>query len=528
MKKYIYSILFILTFVGNVNGVFAQVSDMTLQRLMKNYALNRLDEYRAYHSMGDEETYFEFLDLFVNDSALVYNDQLGLGGKEQITVKEYADRQRERLQSPTIHFSNVKINRTWEDSGKWRVELSFNKSASYINGCGIQFSSMDFYGKSYEETAVLVFEEDMKTCKIESISGTIDSNRHLADDYLIFVSTSERDKDIKYSPKGGEKQMLEFNSFGQMMFEQGVKMNELSYSDPDVTLKPVINEDCHILQMQYKPRRWRLHAHFDLPIGDYYKFDTPSDKISCSSSGSEFGIDFGYTFPSKKLVKFSINMGLGIAMSKFDLEASAWNYSYDAGPDADIDGDSYKRHYEMGATKQSSSINHLDIPIYADADFCFNKRISAYIQLGMKNYMKISDNIKEYSSSDYVYGIYPQYDNLRLDEHWGYNGFGRHNVTLDNVKDPSLQAKGFTVDFFGGFGLRLKPFNNVPLAFELGMQYQMSLMDIIDTESNSFSEGEILSTYTNAGGEDTKLLSNGLNGMKRSHLKLNIGLVYKF
>ena len=201
MKKYIYSILFILTFVGNVNGVFAQVSDMTLQRLMKNYALNRLDEYRAYHSMGDEETYFEFLDLFVNDSALVYNDQLGLGGKEQITVKEYADRQRERLQSPTIHFSNVKINRTWEDSGKWRVELSFNKSASYINGCGIQFSSMDFYGKSYEETAVLVFEEDMKTCKIESISGTIDSNRHLADDYLIFVSTSERDKDIKYYKK---------------------------------------------------------------------------------------------------------------------------------------------------------------------------------------------------------------------------------------------------------------------------------------------------------------------------------------
>ena len=543
MKKYIYSFLIILTCICHVDYLSAQVSDMTFQRLVKNSALNKLDEYRAYHSMGDEEAYFEFLDLFVNDSAQVYNDQLGLGGKQQITVKEYADRQRKKLQSPMIHFSNVKINRVWKENDKWKVEISFNKSASYINACGISFSSMDFYGKYYDEKAVLVFndDDDLRTCKIESISGNIDSSRHLADNYLIFIKSSERDEQIRYLSKAGKKQNLEFNSFDQVLFEEGAKVSDFSYSDPDVSLKPVINEECHTMQMQYKARCWRIRPHFDIAIGDYYKFETTDSKIETSSKGSEFGVDFGYTIPSKSIFKLSINTGLGIAISNFDLNTPAWKFSYLASSKADIDENSYSRYYEIGATRQSNSLTHFDIPIYADADICFNKKISAYFQVGLKSYMKLSEKIKDFNSSDYIYGIYPQYDNLRLDEHWlqdngtPYNGFGSHNITIADIKNPTFSTKGFTMDFFGGFGLRLKPFKTLPLAFELGMQYQMSLLDMLDTNVNglSLSDGIIssqyaITSYTKSGGEDRRLLSDGLSGMKRSHITLNIGLIYKF
>ena len=540
MKNIRYSFLICVVCLGFIQQAKAQISSITQKRMLESSALNRFDEYRAYHSLGDEEVYFNFLDLFVNDSALVYNDQLGLVGKPQIFVKEYADRQREKLQSPMIHFSNVKINRIWEEGGKWKVEISFNKSASYINSCGISFSSLDFYGKEYEEKAILSFEDE-KSCKIESINGTVNSDRFLADNYLIFMSTSERDAKVKYSPKNGQKQMLEFNSFGQKLFEHGASVKDFSYSDPDVSLKPVINEDCHTIEMQYKARRWRVHPHFDISLGDYYNISTIDSKTSTSSSGNEFGVDFGYSIPSKSIVKLSINLGLGIAMSKFDITKPAWNYSYEATGEADIDGDSYIRKYEIGDITQTNSLSHLDIPVYVDADFCFSKKISAYVQVGVKNYMKISDKIKDNNFSDYIYGIYPQYDNLRLDEHWRqpngtpYNGFGHHDVTLDNVAAPSLNAKGFTVDFFGGFGLRLKPFKTLPLAFELGMQYQTSLMDIVNTEPGSItlSEGNIssqqtFSSYTVTGGENYKLLSSGVKGMKRSHMKLNIGLVYKF
>lgn len=544
MKKYIYSFLIILIYTSSMQYANAQVSNLKQQRLLKNKALNCFDEYRANHSMLDENAYFNFLDLFVSDSAQVYNDQFGLGGKQQISVKEYADRQRDKQKSPRTSFSNVKLDRIWKEDGKWRIELSFNKSTSFINACGIEFSSLNFYGRNYEEKAVVVFENDLKKCKIESISGAIESSRYLADNYLIFVSpnsTRDRDARVKYTAKDGKKHNLAFNDFGQMLLEHGATAKDFSYSDPDVTLKPIINEECHTIQMQYKSRRWRVRPHFDLTIGDYYKLETTDSKINTKSSGSEFGIDFGYTIPSKGIMKLSVNLGLGLAISKFDLNAPAWKFSYNALEEADIDKDTYIRHYEMGATSQSNSLSHLNIPIYVDADFCFSKIVSAYIQVGLKNYMKISDKITDYSSSDYIYGIYPQYDNLRLDEHWvqangtPYNGFGRHSITLNDITDPSFHAKGFTVDFFGGLGLRLKPFRTLPLAFELGMQYQTSLSDIMEIDGNglNLSEGsiasqQVINSYTNTRGENRKLLSNGISAMKRSHLKLNIGLIYKF
>jgi hypothetical protein len=540
MKKIIYRFFISAVCLACMQQSEAQISNITHKRMLESAALNRFDEYRAYHSLGDEEVYYNFLDLFVSDTTLVYNDQLGLVGNSRISIKEYADRQREKLQSPMIRFSNIKINRIWKDGNNWKVEISFNKTASYLNSCGISFSSMEFYGEEYKEKAILCFEDE-KTCKIESISGTVNSNRSLADNYLIFVSKSERDARVKYSPKNGQKQNLTFNSFGQKLFEHGANVKDFYYSDPDVSVKPILNEECHTLEMQYKARRWRLHPHYDISLGNYYNIKTINNTTRISSSGSELGIDLGYSIPSKSIVKFSINIGIGFAMSKFDITQPAWNYSYETNGEADIDGDSYIRNYEIGDMTQSNSLSHLNIPIYVDADFCFSKKISAYIQAGVKNYLKISDKIKDYNFSDYIYGIYPQYDNLRLDEHWlqpngiPYNGFGYHDITLDNVVSPSLNANGFTVDFFGGVGLRFKPFKTLPLAFDLGMQYQTSLMDIVNIEHGSLTTSngnnasqQAISTYTISEGENYQLLSTGIKGMKRSQMKLNIGVVLKF
>ena len=88
MKKSIYYIGIALMCAGSFMPSNAQELSTKQERMLKAAALNRLDEYRAYHSMGDEEIYYNFLDLFANDSCKVYNDQLGLGGKDQITVKE--------------------------------------------------------------------------------------------------------------------------------------------------------------------------------------------------------------------------------------------------------------------------------------------------------------------------------------------------------------------------------------------------------------------------------------------------------
>lgn len=533
MKKSIYYIGIALMCAGSFMPSNAQELSTKQERMLKAAALNRLDEYRAYHSMGDEEIYYNFLDLFANDSCKVYNDQLGLGGKDQITVKEYADRQRNKLHAPQFFFSNIRIGRIWKDGESWKIELTYNKSASYVNACGIQFSTKDFYENEFEEKAIMEFPSDMKKCKILSINGSIDSKRKLAENYIVYLSTSERDSQLVYSPKnGGPKQKLKFNSFGQMLFEQGVSVNEFKYSDPDMTLKPVINEECHTMQMNYKARRWRLRPHYDVTIGDFYKIKTTDDKINSSSSGNEFGIDFGYTIPSKGIVKFSVNLGLGVATSKINLDSPEFNYSYET--NEDVDGDTYLRRYQIGATDQAISLSHLNIPVYIDADFCFSRFVSMYVQAGLKNYMKMSAKIDSYNSSMYVDGLYRQYGNLVMNEHWGFNGFGMHQVSLNDVSDPDVHAKSFASDYFGGIGLRLKPLKSVPLALELGIQYQSSLSSILESDANSLilqngvSASQAINSYTKADGEKYRMLSNGVNSLKRSHMKFNIGLVYKF
>ena len=533
MKKHIYYWCVAFMYAGSIFPSNAQTLTTKQERQLKTMALSQFDEYRAYHSMGDEETYFNFLDLFTNDSCQVYNDQLGLGGKSQISIKEYADRQREKLHAPQFFFSNLNIGRVWKEAGLWKVELIYNKAASYVNACGIQFSTSDFYHKDYEEKATFVFQSNLSSCKIESIKGSIDSNRKLSDNYVVYVCSSARDSQLVYMPKNGNPgKKLIFNSFGQAFFEQGASASDFRYSDPDVTLKPVVNEECHTMQMQYKARRWRVRPHYDITLGDYYNIKVTDSSISSSSSGNEFGIDFGFTIPSKGIVKFSVNLGLGIATSKMSLNTPEQNYSYNT--NEDVDGDSYTRRYQMGATHQEVSLSHLGIPVYIDADFCFSRFVSIYVQAGIKNYIKMKAKTDVYNSSAYIDGLYPQYGGLVLNEHWGHNGFGQHEFSLDNAKDYEIKAKGFCSDLFGGAGLRLKPLKSVPLALELGVQYQSSLSGIMDYDSHGLriqgqtSANQALNSYTKANGETCKMLTNGVSNMKRSHMKFNIGLVYKF
>ena len=116
MKKSIYYIGIALMCAGSFMPSNAQELSTKQERMLKAAALNRLDEYRAYHSMGDEEIYYNFLDLFANDSCKVYNDQLGLGGKDQITVKEYASTQQTSC-TPVLLFQH----KDWTSLERWRV-----------------------------------------------------------------------------------------------------------------------------------------------------------------------------------------------------------------------------------------------------------------------------------------------------------------------------------------------------------------------------------------------------------------------
>ena len=179
----------------------------------------------------------------------------------------------------------------------------------------------------------------------------------------------------------------------------------------------------------------------------------------------------------------------------------------------------------------------LTIPVYVDFNFQFSKIVHMYIDLGAKLHMNMSNKIDKAEGKAYVYGIYPQYDNLRMDEHWGYNGFGNQtfsNKTLDN--EELLDISKFTADAFAGLGFRIN-IPQTPLVVDLGVNYQMGLMDVVKANSKAVAlSGETDDShalvYNTISGTNSKEhlrnLTESLSNVKRQTLLFSAGLMLKF
>ena len=183
----------------------AQRPTNPLERKIIEKALDNFEMYKSCITVADDETRSYFLDLFKDKSVPVYNDLLGITNKKDLSVSDYLNEQKANVVSPIIKISNVTRERIWEENGIWKVQLSFDKSLSFRNQCGINFNTRDFYGKMFRETMVLSYDENNQVCSIESITGKIDSNRTLPDDYCVLDSTNAKDIRVVYKHNDGTR-----------------------------------------------------------------------------------------------------------------------------------------------------------------------------------------------------------------------------------------------------------------------------------------------------------------------------------
>lgn len=513
--------------------VYAQQATNPLERKIIEKALDNFEMYKSCVTVADEETKSYFLDLFKDKSVPVYNDLLGITSKADINVSDYLNEQKNNVIAPIIKVCNVKRDKIWEENGKWKVQLSFDKSLSYQNSCGINFNSEAFYGKMFRESMVLSYDEAKSECRIETITGKIDSDKTLPEDYCILKSTNDKDNRVTYRHRDGIRERVSFNSFGQMLLTSGYDKNQFEYDDNDVIVKTDYKPECHLMTLSYKTHKWRIKAHYDLGLGKALTIANESFFNNVSSKSSGFGIDAGYIFPSKGKIKFGVFLGLGISSSSIDLSCQGDRYSFST--DQDVDGDTYERIYENLSFSQTTKIRDFSIPVYADLDWRFSRWVSFYIDLGLKLNMNMSTSVGEFTgSAENVHGVYSQYDNLYLDYHWPYNGFTQKlNLTEGNLcGEESMSVKKFAPDLMLGAGFRFN-IPRTPLVVDLGIGYLKGLGDVISVSEN-----------VNAGHYNSKLIYNTIDGMNstehvhnliesagpvsRGMLKFNIGLIYKF
>lgn len=530
MKKNIINTIILAVAFSSSQTIFAQQSNIALQRRIVDEAISTIEDYETYATISDDEVRYSFVELFVSEDAPVYNDLLGLSNKNTLSAREYSQLLGEGPRNKNAKISNLKKERVWNDDGVWKVLFSLDKTITYSDRCGVYYSNQDFYNKEYRLEATLVYYERLNKCKIEEIKGTIDSSQKLPDSYFVFKTEDERDTRLSYN---GTR--LSFNSHGQTFLPGQMDKKLFKYVDSDAKITPVVDE-CNNVSMRYRPRKMRLKFHYDLGLGDGYKLDGTENSLKTDKNAySNFGVDFGYAFPTKGVLKTGLFLGVGFAQSQIDLGYTNDDYAYTT--NADVDGDSYTRHYQNLNVKQSIKLTDLTIPLYVDFTFQFSKVVNLYVDLGAKFNMNMSHKIDSSEGSAYIYGIYPQYANLRMDEHWGYNGFGNKTFSkelLDN--EDLLNVSSFTVDAFAGLGLRIN-IPQTPLSVDLGINYQMGLTDVVKANSTAVTLSDTQDDvhaliYNTINGtesvEHLRNLTESLSKVRRQSLMFSAGLILKF
>lgn len=531
MKNMIKSLFAVITMLS-ISAIFSPASAQNgftpIERRALDKALTAIEDYETLSTLSDDDSYDAFQELFINGDVELYNDLLGLSSQPTLKVKDYATLQRENAKSSQVFVTDIKRESLWQDGTNWKVQFAFDKIVSYTNKCGVYFSTSDFYGTKHHLQAVLVYDSEKDVCKIEKISGKIDSDAKLPENFYTLQRAGDLDKGLKYRGKS-----ITYNTYGQAYLEAPVTKSQFSYSDADVVAIPTIDEECKFVSMKYKARRWAFKFHYDMGMGEPYSLD--KEKYNdVKSSYNSFGLDLGYIFPSKSKFKTGLFFGAGISQSKLDMGYSAKELSYST--QQDVNNLEYRRIYNNIYLSQSYKMSDLVIPVYLDFDWHFTKIVSFYLDLGAKINYNLSHKVDATEGQAYVYGVYSQFQDLIMNEHWGYNGFGEHKYSINDLDNPDIaDYNAFTVDAFGGAGFRFG-IPKVPIYLDFGVSYQYGFMDIV--KSNAAIEAYNTTSYNNAliyntvnGDKSTEHVRNlveGAGSFKRNQLKFNMGIIFKF
>lgn len=475
--------------------------------------LRTLETYEAASTLRNNDDAAIFGALFPDEEVMIFNDLLGISDRRELPVGEYVRLMRQSANSPVITLRNVRKSGLEDAGDRYIVTIDFDKEIRYTNRCGAILSSKGYYGKDYHMTARIARDKNTGETYIESLTGNMDSELpRLDSDFAILELNDPRDRRVTNNGKP-----ITFNSFDQAFLASPVN---LKYYDDDANMKVVRPDaNCNRLSLTYKPLRWRLKVHFDPTIGDYYSFGTLPSGYTATSSGSEFGLDLGYIFPSKSNFKVGFFFGAGLASSKITLTAQGSNYElYE---NTDVDGDSYYRQMTVSELTQSHKIQNIVVPLYFDFEYRFHSYVSAFFRFGAKAYVDMGSKADGVSGMVTASGLYPQYGNLVIAEDY-INGFGTSNLEdALYVTEPSYSSASF--DAFGGLGVRSKIYG--PLSVEVGMNYQFGITNAMECGD----KGTTTNLVQYIGGSNrVENMVAGLEQMKRSGLRLTLGLILKF
>lgn len=525
MKKIILNIVIYILMTSA--SCFAQTLSVVQERQFNLDALRTIENYESYASLYGDDARIEFVLLFKDNNLQIFNDLNGLSAENTLSVVDYSEVLASKGRSAQVTIKNLRKGKPYFENDEWKIDVTFEKEISYTNACQAIFSSKEFFGADFQMQMTLAWDEEMRQCLITRLDGQNSSKvEMLPADYSILHFTDDRDRKIR-----ANGDTLVFDTFGQAFLPSNPSFK---YPDPDVRVKMIKQDnDCNSVSLSYKPKRWRIKAHYDMSIGHFYTFNSNFD---IKTPGYEMALDFGYILPSRSKIKWGLFLGVGLSRSKFDMNLGDFSYYYQTEGEADIDQDRYVRLYSLNNVSHTFQSTDLLFPLYLDMDARISKRISIYFDGGIKAYINMKHYLKFNSGSYSTWGYYNDYGiEMHPEDNWytePINGFVKDKELSTDFIKSDYKVKKFSLDGLGRAGFRILLYKD--LFLDLAAAYQMSIISPFNSEATSvISEGQIdrnqaLMTYIFNEGETMHRIQSSFSSAKRQSLNVNIGLMIRF
>ncbi len=275
-------------------------------------------------------------------------------------------------------------------------------------------------------------------------------------------------------------------------------------------------------------KRFGIKAKADIGLGSAFNIDYSLPMESDKSSQNRFGLEFMYTFC--RIGKNSLDAGTGIEveMSSFSADFADFKYNYAADPEADQDGDYYIRHSAVSDAELNLKTLGLGIPIFIRYSYNIHDKWDLFAKSGLLLDLNLKSKSEYKNGTISSFGIYPQYDNLMIDDEW-LNDFGTRDLSSIKISDnPGFRT---TLAWMIEAGVRFHIIRDLSLS--VGVNYNAGLTsglrpDRIPIRDGDITEREAIITYNEDNGLIGKSLNNTMAKCKLNRIGMEIGLEFHF
>ena len=539
MKKYI--IILIASLMATSSKAQAIKPQQERDFYQKAYQL--MLDYAQSAAITDETEEYNFRRLFVSENMNLCNDLMSLSRETTLPFNEYISilqsAKRVRVSIRNIKKASPIIE---DEDNAWSMYIAFEKGISYSK-CGTLFNSVEYFSDYYHLKARVSMNKSTGLCQISALVAD-EAFRPLEfpEKFTVLERTHEDEnmrnykRDDKLTINGRDVSGM-WNLYGQVMLHPGDK---IKYNNAIVDQEVVAEDRCggRKIHAKYNDKSFRIRATMGYSLFGFNKLDNGSSKLQSKDNEMSFGLDVGYVLPSTSKFYIGIFAGVGLSMNGLTLTKSTdSSQSIDIecpkGSRADEADDAYTRHYKVGGKgiEQKFSTTEFAIPVYADFEYQFIPMLSAYVNLGARLQTtsdKWQASIGEYETS----GTYPAYDNLTIDGSVNLNGFGKHAGGSIDIDNEGMNSK---LSICGLLGAGLRANIGKSFAIDAGIQYLIGgkVWEITDKKKDTFSyklpDGDTssMSADAKAKGDKVNLLRDA-DGIKRSALRVTVGLIFKF